>query len=65
MNAPETPLDHHRRHPRSFLDIADEPGRPDTVTHLWCLECDYDVELSDDEAERLADEGVPWRTGTE
>ena len=61
----EPPLEHHRRHPRSFLDIRDEPDRPRTVSHFWCLECEYDVELSDEDAESLADQGVPWRTGTE
>lgn len=61
----DTPLEHHRRHPRSFLDVSDDPARPGMVTHLWCLECDYDVQLSEEDAERLADQGVPWRTGTE
>ncbi len=41
----EPPLEHHRRHQRSFLDIKDDPERPRTIAHLWCLECDYEVEV--------------------
>lgn len=60
---PEDPLAHHRRHPRTFLDIS---GGPDALTYrAWCLECDYEVELDEEQAERWADLGVPWRTGTE
>jgi len=61
----ETPLDHYRRHPRSFLDVSDHPAEPRLVARAWCLECDYEVELSDGDAERWAEQGVPWRTGTE
>ncbi len=61
----ESPLEHHRRHPRSFLDVSDHPEERRLVARAWCLECDYELELSEEDAERWADLGVPWRTGTE
>lgn len=61
----ETPLEHHLRHPRSFLDVADHESEARLVARAWCLECDYEVELADEDAERWAELGVPWRTGTE
>jgi len=61
----ETPLDHHRRHPRSFLDISDHAEEPRLIARAWCLDCDYELELSEEDAERWAELGVPWRTGTE
>lgn len=61
----ETPLEHHRRHPRSFLDLEDLPDAAAPSYRFWCLECNQELPLSEVEAERWASLGVPWRTGTE
>lgn len=61
----ESPVEHHRRHPRSFLDLSERPDEPGLIFRSWCLECDYELELSEEDAERWAELGVPWRTGTE
>lgn len=62
--APETPLAHVQRHPRTFLDIVGTPGAAITA-RAWCVDCDYELELTEEDADRWAELGVPWRTGTE
>ena len=57
--------DHHGRHPRSFLDVEGSPDGRTLTSLFWCIECHTQVKLSDEDAEILAEEGVPWRTGTE
>ena len=61
---PETPLAHVQRHPRTFLDIVGEPGAAITA-RAWCVDCDYELELTEEDADGWAELGVPWRTGTE
>lgn len=45
--------------------ISATTPQPGLVARLWCLECPYELELSEAEAEEGADRGVPWRMGTE
>lgn len=61
----EAALEHHRRHPRSFLDVADSPDGTGLAARFWCIECHEEIDLSEEQADALADEGLPWRTGTE
>ena len=62
---PESPLQHHARHPRSFLDIEGAPDGLTLTARFWCIECHEEIEMSEAAAEEWADRGIPWRTGTE
>ena len=43
---PESPLQHHARHPRSFLDIEGAPDGLTLTARFWCIECHEEIEMS-------------------